>query len=66
MFTLILIFVFFFVRNKLKICKNLGRQACFDNSRMTEILEIKPTPVNESICDMAYSMIEMSVIPKRF
>ncbi|KAF2361675.1 NAD-dependent epimerase/dehydratase [Trinorchestia longiramus] len=42
----------------------LGATFEIDNSRMTNVLGIKPTPQKDSVLDMAYAMIELGIVPK--
>lgn len=44
----------------------LGIKSTFDNTRMTTVLGIEPTEVKKSVIDMAYSLIEKNMIPKRY
>jgi nucleoside-diphosphate-sugar epimerase len=41
-----------------------GVQTEYNNTRMTSVLGVQPRPVNETIIDMAYSMIEKGLIKK--
>eukprot|EP00118_Oscarella_pearsei_P019614 m.209115 g.209115 ORF g.209115 m.209115 type:complete len:248 (+) comp39725_c1_seq29:1608-2351(+) len=43
----------------------LGKNFLFSNQRMTEELQIKPTPIKESVIDTAYSLIEMGIVEKK-
>ena len=49
-----------------QITPMLGIKSTFDNTRMTTVLGIQPTEVKKSVIDMAYSLIEKNMIPKRY
>ena len=42
----------------------IGMKQEFDNTKMKDVLGIKPRPFEDSILDMAYSMIENGTIKK--
>jgi hypothetical protein len=44
----------------------LGVKSGYDNSRMRNVLKIEPTDLKRTIIDMAYSLIEKNIIPKKF
>lgn len=44
----------------------LGVKSNFDNSRMINVLKIEPTNMKDTVVDMAYSMIEKGILPKKY
>ena len=47
------------------ILPSLGKVERFDNTRMTQVLRIRPRPVEETILDTAYSMIDHGLAVKK-
>lgn len=46
------------------VVPKLGKAHEVDNSRMVNVLEITPTPIEETLYDMAYALIDMNLVPK--
>jgi hypothetical protein len=44
----------------------LGVTSRYDNSRMKNVLKIEPIGLRSTIVDMAYSLIEKNIIPKKY
>lgn len=32
--------------------------------QMVDVLEITPTPIEQTLCDMAYALIDLNLVPK--
>ena len=61
----ILWFLSFFDPALRAILPSLGKVERFDNTRMTQVLRIRPRPVEETILDTAYSMIDHGLAVKK-
>jgi hypothetical protein len=44
----------------------LGIKTNYDNSRLVNELKIQPTELKKSLIDMAYSLIERGIVPKKY
>ncbi len=44
----------------------LGIKTNYDNSRLVNVLKIQPTELKKSLIDMAYSLIERGIVPKKY
>ena len=44
----------------------LGVRSTYDNSRLINVLGIQPRPLNSTLIDMAYSLIERGIIEKKY
>ena len=42
----------------------IGVEEHYDNTRMTQVLGVQPTPVQKTVFDMCYSLIEKGVVHK--
>nr|KAG5708258.1 hypothetical protein BaRGS_021192 [Batillaria attramentaria] len=42
----------------------LGLVHHFDNTRMREVLEVKPRDVRDTLVEMAYAMIDLGLVPR--
>ena len=46
------------------VLRSIGIEQHYDNTRMTQVLGVQPTPVQKTVFDMCYSLIEKGIVPK--
>ena len=47
------------------ICPMLGIKSSFDNSRLLDVLKIEQISIENTVTDMAYSLIEKGIVKKK-